>query len=266
LLRDEAADAGADQRRVARQHGGGHDPRRRVLQLPQLRLADGACQAAPRLLWRRRRITPDHAREPCGAFRHGLAAPVRGGVLIGMFRQLARESIDIGHGGEIFGHHAAARAVDLDMLHHRHDGRAHRAAIDELVAGQARRVVATLRGDRTAAARHDVRGGAADIDEQAAAEPSRQKPRAGVPIGRSDARGMVGGALRGMKNAVAGINGDGREIDALRHRAEDGAHALRAVGKDVGKLAGHGHGMAMGHRPAGEPIRDRRREAVDALP
>lgn len=97
-------------------------------------------------------------------------------------RQGARQSKDIGGGGEVLGHDADALSRDAELLRDGHHRRAHDAAIDELTGGEALEVGEALRGDAAGAERHEIGGRAADVEEERVAERACGQRRARVPI------------------------------------------------------------------------------------
>ena len=110
---DETADARADQRRRRRQAAVGQHARRRHFELLQLTAGDVARQTRAKCARARPMASrPTMRARRARALGHGLAAAIGGGVLVGVRRQLAGQAIDVGHGREKLGHHAAARAVD----------------------------------------------------------------------------------------------------------------------------------------------------------
>ncbi len=175
------------------------------------------------------------------------------------------ETEDVSRGGEKLGHDADAlpgHAQPLDDCHHR---RAHHAAIEQLIGREALGIAETARGNRTGAERHQIRGRAADVDQQPVADVAGGESGGCMPIGRSD---PVGASVRLRRREKVAESVDLQSIgrnargDGVHHRAD----TRGAIGKNIGELGGHGDRMARRLRKERPRLIERRLETADPEP
>ena len=145
-------------------------------------------------------------------------APPSAAVLVGVLRQGAQHAVEVGRGREQLVHQCHPPAGERRLARQRHHRRAGEPGIDELAAGEAVAVGHALGADGAVGQDQDVGGGAAEVDEQAVAQPACGQPGRGQPVGRRDrglGRGTRGGATKPCARPRSARSAPGRA--ALRN-------------------------------------------------
>lgn len=209
------------------------------------------------------RVAAKHASKAPGALLRALAAMIRRRIGIGVGGKIAGQTPDIGHGGEALRGDPLPAAAKRCFPGDSHDRRTHHPGIDELALGQPLAVGEGADCGPRPFERDEVGGCRAHINQQAIGAARRRQRGARVPVGRSH----VGPALYRLvriEKAGAGAIEEGAIAGCLAHQPHEIGHALRAAGKDVGKLPGHGDCVGGARRTARQRLGEGAIELVRA--
>ncbi len=200
-----------------------------------LRFADADGGGAPILERAVGGIAPEHARETRDAFLDGLAASVRGGVLVDVIGKRAEDAADVGHGGEILARERLRAALEGGARRDAHDGGAREPRVDELAGREPVGVGQPARNRLAAADGDDVRGRRAEVDQERVRNTLRRRERRSR--GNSSSRRRRGGAGPRPRRRSRACPSRSGSLGRTRARGGRRASRRRSCDRGTGRTA-----------------------------